>query len=72
MAFTEELREALTQRGIEWETSEDRYCENDVTRWRIGLLEWTAFESERGFFLNAGMSGYTALSVDEVLKTTIW
>ena len=71
MTFTEELRDALDKRGIAWEASEDRRCENDVTSWRVGLLQWTAFESERGFFLNASVSGYTALSVDEVLEATV-
>ena len=71
MTLTEKLREQLDRYGVSWEPSDDRCCENDVTKWQVGVLEWVAFESEHGFILNAGLSGYKSLSVDEVLEATV-
>ena len=71
MSATEVLRALLDERGMEWWTSTERWCEDAITYWRVGAMKWTAIEGENGLWLNAGIADYEPLTPEQAIAATL-
>lgn len=70
-AATTRLRELLNERGVEWWPSDDRRCEDVITNWQVGPLDWTAFDNETVLDITAEIAGYNFLTPEQVIDVTI-
>ena len=71
MTATDELRAMLDERGVEWWPSDDPCCEDIITHWRVGQIQWTAIEGEKDLWLNAGIAGYEPFTPAQAIAATL-
>ena len=71
MNATEDFRRLLDERGVEWWPSDERWNEDVITHWRVGLIEWTAIEGEKALWLNAGVAGHDPLTPEQAIAATL-